>query len=240
MTYSYDDPFESAANAQLPPMEVWGQVIVNAWFCVLAKGTGAVPFDPATHKLEERRTQIEMQILPVSEMRLQFSPNRKMLVESREWVQIVLKSLKELGIENPRELQNRWVHIEQTPVGRTYTDKNGQSKEATTFKFLELFDSEEACRASYLASRGNGSGAAHTEPQAVAAPQPAVQAPSDKERETALQFLKVLVKNSGGDEQALAKSIGGIAAVNKYFTMSSPETLTLINEQRAAQYAAAH
>jgi len=239
MTYSYDDPFESAANAQLPPMEVWGQVVVDAWFCVLQKGSGAVPFDPATHKLEERRTQIEMQVLPVPEMRLQFSPNRKMLVESREWVNIVLKSLKELGIENPRELQNKWAHIEQTPVGRTYKGKDGQDKEATTFRFLELFESEDACRASYLASRGNGGGVVHTEPQATA-PQQMIQSPTDKERQTAYEFLKVLVKNTNGDEAALAKAINGMAAVNRFYTMTSPETLTLLNEQRAAQYAAAH
>lgn len=144
-----DDPFASASSATLRPRETYGQVDIDAWYCALVKGQGKVPYDPVTHKDMNRCTAIDLTVSPLAEMNLQFSITRSMIAESREWAGITWKSVKALGITSARELKDRWAKVVLVPTGRTYRNSAGEEKEATTLKFLALYESEDACRQAF-------------------------------------------------------------------------------------------
>jgi len=230
------DPWESANEAKPPQFsnEVWGQVKAQSWYCVLEKGTGKVEFNPDLHSPDQRRTAINITICPLIEMGLTFDLSRTMIAESHEWASIVLPSIRDLGL-HPRALNGQWVKAANitltdrkgTPV--TYTDSNGVEKERKTIKFLKLFTSEDECRADYLASSGK---------QAPARTQHEEKPDSnngDKERQTALTFLRVFVQNACRGQsdidvirKLLASQLATQPLITKYFTVDSPETVELI------------
>ena len=51
---------------------------------------------------------------------------------------------------------------------------------------------------------------------------------SNAERETALQFVGALVRQSGGDKSKLASLIMQMPLISKYFTVDSPEVADLL------------
>ncbi len=235
-SYVGNDPFEAAANATLEPRAYYGQMHVLAGFCVLQKGVGRVPFDPTQHRSENRCTEIKLELTGLPEHQLQRPLLRELIAESREWAGVVLPSLKKLGVSNPREVNGRFVCVKFVPTGRTYVDANtNETREATTFKFEALYADEAACRLAYQAhygspnsANGQGAPAQPTGDPAVppsSAPTPAANNP---ERSTALGFLAVLVKQSGGDRAALAQRIAAMPLLAKYFTVDSLETQTLL------------
>jgi len=243
VTQVINDPFEAASNAAPLPKAYYGQVEVDAWFCVLVKGQGRVPFDPQQHGIDQRRTAIDMAIIPVAASNLQYPLERKMLAESKEWRNIVWPSLKALGFNSLKEVNGAWVKVELVGTGRKYVNSAGEEKEATTFKFLAVYESEEACEAAYMGMGEAEEAEAEAEPAAEAAPAPA-EAPqgnpqSNPERETALQFARVLVQQAlkahPGDLEAAkrhaAQQIATMPVVSKYFTVESPEIQALFAQQ---------
>jgi hypothetical protein len=230
------DPWESANEAKPPQFsnEVWGQVEARSWYCVLEKGTGKVEFNPDLHSPDQRRTAIEIIVHPLPDMGLKFDITRSMIAESHEWASIVLPSIRDMGI-NPRALNGQWVKVanvaltDRRGVPVTYTDSNGIEKERKTIKFLNLFWNEAECRADYLASSGKQ-------------PAPSIQHEEktdsnsgDKERQTALAFLRVFVQNTcrgQSDPDAIRKLLASQLAdhpmISKHFTVDSPETIELI------------
>lgn len=232
------DPWESAENAKEPQFsnEIWGQVEAKSWFCVLEKGVGKVAFDPQVHSPDQRRTAIDIIIHPLADMGLNFDLARNMIAESREWAGIVLPSIRDMGI-SPKQLNGAWVKVQTVPLTDkagnpvTYTDSNGVVKEKTAIKFLKLFANEEACRADYLENSGktaqgdpvkNGNGNGNSD---------------NKERQTALAFLKAYVQNACRGQHdldavraTLATKIAEQPLIGKYFTIDSPETVALITE----------
>jgi len=230
------DPWESANEAKAPQFsnEIWGQVEARSWYCVLEKGTGKVEFNPDLHSPDQRRTAIEIIVHPLPDMGLTFDVTRSMIAESHEWASIVLPSIRDLGL-HPRALNGVWVKAANAtltdrkgaPV--TYTDSNGIEKERRTIKFLKLFSDEAECRADYLASSGK---------HATASTQHEEKPDSnsgDKERQTALAFLKVFVQNTCRGQsdidvirKMLASQLTTQPLISKYFTVDSPETIELI------------
>ena len=224
-----NDPYDSASTAQVKPAEYFGQAQVDVWYCVLVKGTGKVPFDAQAHKVEDRRTAVDVLIQPLSDHNLQYVLERKMIAESKEWAGTVWGSLKALGMKSLRELNEKWVKVAMVPNG-SYTDATGNVKQKTTFKFLALYESEEQCRNAYLAgspAKQNG----HTQPDPTAVQQTASN--SGKEREVALKFLPAIVNKNAGDLDALAKALASAPLVQKYFTIDSAEVLELLAKQAA-------
>lgn len=235
MTYPHPepDPFDSADSATIEPRTYYGQVDVDAWFCALVKGQGKVPYDAQVH--ERRSTAVKLTVAPIADMKLSFALEREMIAESREWAAIVLPSIKALGLASIRDLDGKWVAMQQVPSGRKYRNKSGEEKEATTFKFLAVYDSEAACIAAFRAAR-NGT------PPADALPEDEIPfmgdgngnghngqpAPDSPERQTALAFLKVLVQQHGGNRDALATAIASMPMIAKHFTIDSPETQALL------------
>lgn len=147
-----NDPWDVASEATLQPRSYFGQIQVDTWFCALVKGVGKEPFDPAKHK--QRATAVDISLLPIAEQNISFELKRETIAESPEWVRIIWQSLKDLGMTSLRDAHGKWAKMQQVPSGRKYRDKNGEEKEATTFRFLAIYPDEAACRAAYLADAG--------------------------------------------------------------------------------------
>lgn len=233
----YFDPWDSAENAKEPVFSnvIWGQCEASSWFCVLEKGIGKMEFDPQQHSPDQKRTAIDIIIHPLPEMNLMFDLTRNMIAESREWAGVVLPSIRELEI-SPKQLNGSWVKVQTVPLTDhlgntiTYTDKNGTVKEKTTIKFLKIFKDQNECLADYIAESskpvidgGNG--------------KPSNGNGGDKERQTALKFLRVFVQNECKNtydiaqiRAALATKIASQPLINKFFTIDSPEVDELIAE----------
>ncbi len=246
MTYPHpNDPFDVADNPPPPPPPVfYGQVQMDVWFCKLVKGQGKVPFNPNTDRIEERRTAVKVMLLPLPEQNVTFDVSREYVAEFGPWPKITLPSIKNLGL-SARELDGRWVKLEQVPEGRTYVNQNGETKESTTFKFLAVYPDEAACRTAYLQDSISGPEPAPATNQAVtpvtppAAPvQPPNNNSSNKERETALKFLELAVKQANGDPVVAAEKIQAWPLVVKYFPPDSPETLKVISDFAFDQFVA--
>jgi len=94
-----------------------------------------------------------------------YAKTYKMQARSRkrpDWRNIVLPSLKALGISDPpSQLHRHWIHFEAAPTGDTFISKTtGEQVERTAPKFLQVFDSKEACDAAaeaFWSERRNGS-----------------------------------------------------------------------------------
>lgn len=225
------DPWESAANAVVPPRTYFGQVSLDVWFCVLEKGIGRTPFDPGMHKPEQKRTAITIEVQPLASSNLEFAVRRELIAESREWAGIVLPSIKALGL-NPKDVNGKFVQCELTETGRKYTNASGEEKTATTIKFLAAFDSEAACeQAAGAATRASEQAQAAA---AAAQPAPAAAAPvnggngSNREQETAAKFLPALWRQAAGDVTRFSELIAGNPLTSRYFSINSPEVLALV------------
>jgi len=219
MTYTGNDPLEAAGQASFAPRPYFGQVMVSSRFVVLVKGTGKVDFDPTANKISDRRTEIKVELLPLPEHEARFPLNRDMLAESNEWIKITLASLRDLGVE-PRNLNDRWCSVILAPTGRSYQDKNGNQKEASTFKFLAFYADEDACRKAYEDENGKAD-------EAGAQP----QAQSNPARETAAKFLAAVWKQCNGDLGLLEQKINTMPVLKQHFVIDSPEVMALLEEK---------
>lgn len=229
------DPFDSASNPTLPAFELWGMVEINAWACALVKGQGKVPFN-AQDPNHKRFTAIDVFIQPLPELNITNTKTCEghMLGESKEWASITLASIKALGIDNVREINGKYARVTKVPNGRTYTNKDGETKDELTFKFVTLFEDEKKCRAAYFASNGNGHATSTPTPTYNEITAPVVDA-AEQERLTALPFLNVIVPNASKGKKTLDEAKPAVAAliaqypiVSKHFTVDSPEVFDLM------------
>jgi hypothetical protein len=233
------NPWDVAMDPPKPVYENYGQMSVNAWFCALVKGQGKLPWDPNsldpnTGTPPRRYTAIDMSLNVLSEQPLNHV-ERTMLAEFGEWPELVLPSLKAIGITSLQALNGQWVRCEMVPTGRKYTNQNGDERDATTFKFL-VYASEAECRAAWQGAKGgNGSSPA---PQQSTTTANNGNGNGAQERDTALKFLKPYVQNAcnqaSGDlvkaQQVLAPMLAGQKLLAKYFTVDSPEVMQLLAE----------
>lgn len=234
-----NDPFDSAENPSVRQPAYWGKVELDMFFAVLEKGVGKVPFDAQQHSLDKRVTAIDIKVFPIVEQNVTFDVSRGMIAESKEWAGTVLPSIKALGL-TVRDLNGKWVKVEQVPTGSTYINKNGDTKDRTTFKFTKLFKDENEATADYLAGGGSAAPTDTQYQQPVTQVKPDGSPVDNKQRETALKFLAVVVENQARGKTDLAAiqaavgvAIAGMPLVNKFFTADSPETLNLIAEKMA-------
>ncbi len=217
------DPLDAASNATLAPRSYYGQIEIDAWFCVLERGKGKIVYDPQQHSPDQRRTAIKIALLPLPEQNVQFALEREMIAESREWAGIVLPSLKALGVNNVREANGKWAKMQQVPSGRKYRNAKGQEKEATTFRFLALYPDKAACRAAYMADRGQ---APEQEP---AAPAPD-NGDGDKARklDVAKPFIAAFAKACGYDLERTKAACRTQRIIADAIDVESPEFAALV------------
>ncbi len=236
MTEKTNDPWAAAKDAEPRQPIYWGNLVADAYFVILEKGIGRLPFDPEIHPPGRRCTAVDLSLLCITEQNMQTPIERQVIAESGEWTKFIKPSILELGFE-PQELNGRFVKVKMVPTGRKYTNSNGEEREASTFKFLEVFADENECIADYLSGEVEEP---EEETELATQPAPAAQPQAGNgnengEKETALQFLKVLVDsavNGQTDLKVVQKTLAGsletTPLVAKYFTVDSPETMELI------------
>lgn len=229
-TVPQDDPYASAMDATWESNpHVFGEVSTNVWHCVLERGTGKVQYDQLQHDPDARRTAIEITITPLNP---NFNPvNREMIAESREWATIVKPSLVALDTDL-RGVTGRFVQAQLVPTGRTY-ESGGETRQATTVKFLKVFASEDECRAAFEARRGPRSGGQAAQPAATAPAPASPPAAGQVNQEAALKFVPALVRASGGDPvklEALLKA----NALTSWLTIDHPAVLAEIEKAAGA------
>lgn len=223
-TQTIIDPMEELDKPYTPPaFEIWGKVDLNAWFAALVKGVGKEVFDPAKHK--SRVTAVDITITPINEQDAQVL-TRNLIRESREWG-LVQNSLQACGCPKAADINGRFVHVQFENTGETYTNGNGETKNKTYIKFLQIFPDEATCTTDYRSFHGAPITTNQVQPDGAPA--------NNKERETALKFAQVIVNNNARGQTDLATiqgkvttAIASMAVVNKYFTADSPEILDMI------------
>jgi hypothetical protein len=215
-----DDPWARADTATWDPtFTVFGQAQIEVWTCALVKGAGKVPYDPALHG-DNCYTAVQLAVLPVVPGRE--TTERDLIAESREWTQIVNPSIKALGL-NAKQLHGQYVEAQLVPSGRKFTNAAGETRDATTFKFLRVFADDQACYVAAQTRRtpstssatvGLANGAALTP---LTPDRPLLEdtpgdphgatAASAVEAQTAAKFLAPIVAASKGDVDRLATLI---------------------------------
>jgi len=212
-----------------PPFEVFGQVQMNVFFAALVKGVGKVPFEEGNPMHKSRVTAIEMNIVPLAESNSEVV-TRSMIRESKEW-SLVAGSFATCGMPKASDLNGRWVRVQFEPTGDTYVNGQGETKNKTYLKFMEVYANEAACKAAYLSAHANG-GNGQAASQGVAAPA------ANPAREAALKFLAVIVENacrgqsdSNVIHNTIALNLANMPQVAQFFTVDSPETQALIAEK---------
>lgn len=219
-TPNLEDPMDAAMEADYDPTRTYfGQVAIDTHFCVLQRGTGKVVFDPAIHKMQDRRTAIGIDLYTLGDGRREsFALQRSLIAESKEWGQIVKPSLRALGIDL-RTLHNRYAQVQMVPCGKWV--KDGEEKVLTTFKFIAVYNTEAECRAAADAFFGVAPGQSDE-------PASAASSPDDPEKETARRFLEPLWKSCNGDADRFYGLIKSNPLLDKHFHSGSVEVVSLV------------
>jgi len=229
------DPFASASDPTVQTYDLFGMVEISAWACALVKGTGKVPFD-AQNPAHKRFTAIDVFVQPLPEIDVKYPKTceEHWVAEFPEWAKITLPSIKATGFDNVREINGKYARVARVPSGKKYEKKDkatgqptGEMADETTFKFVEFFADEAACRAAYIAAGG----------QATNSTPAPVMDPNEAEKATNYAFLKVIVTNAARGKSTVAEAQEAIKlvlpqypTVAKYYTEDSQETLDLIVE----------
>lgn len=195
------DAFDAATNAQVRTFDLFGMVEISAWACHLEKGAGKIPFDPGnpSHK---RMTAIDVFIQPLPEIDVKYPKSLECnwLAEYNTWAKITLPSIKdafqkstgqELG--SVKQINGMYARVARVDsLDKKYPKKDNAGNltdemvTPKTFKFVEFYADEDACRAAYVAAGGQAMGAS----SAVAPSQ------EQSDKNAAMAFLPVIVKNA--------------------------------------------
>jgi len=221
-----NDVWDTANEVQLGPKVYFGQVFTDAFFVHIAKGEPKVPFDAAQHKPETKFTQIKIDGVCTRANGSTYDISREIIAEfGREWAGIVLPSLKVCGV-HPRDLNERWARWEMVSTGRKYTNSAGEEREASTFKFLEFFDSEDACRA---AEKAHYSRPVEDEEDApLPMPEENTNVNGNAERANLAKFLPLLWTQAAGDVVKFGELLQANPILAAQFDLNSPEVQAVI------------
>jgi len=224
------DLWNEVNNPPEKTFDLFGQLVdLNIFKGAYQSGTrGAVPYDPQVH--QKAQTIVRFYIQPLPEINVTYT--NQLTYESvvwGDWGKITFPSIKALGIADAREINNKWFRFARVPNGKTYPKSDGTTGEEKTWKIVEVYTSEDECRAAYIKDGGKSNG--HNTPVQVASNG------ENTEKATAYQFLKVIVANAarGKETFAQAQEAVGLAlqqypAVSKFYLANSPETGMLITE----------
>jgi hypothetical protein len=238
------DIFDQADNAEetKPEYSTWGQVGMELYEAVWQKGQSAPErFDASIHDAASRFIRGEIVIIPIDEMNARFSAEWKGNVtgwNNKEWVSIVLPSVKALGI-SARDLNNKWVKVTRKPGGRFYTKKDtGEKKELNDFLFSKIFASQDECIADYLEEKAGSPASPLSDADFPAVPDAQPAPPTTGPgNDILLKFARALVTSAAKDTKDLTAVTEKVKTqldanpmmAGKY-TVDSPEILTMIIE----------
>jgi len=208
--------------------DVYGQIELDIWFCVLKKGVGKEVYDPDMHRPNERRTAININIADIGGNNYK----REFIAEiGRDgWAGVTLPSLKALGITDLAQINNAYVHAEMVKFD-TYKKQDGTEGVKTAPKILAIYKTVDECA---VAAQG---GATQADWMTGAAPAAngsngGAAPANDAEKQVALSFLPAIVKGcvrgNGIDMPALDAALKSNPILAKYFTLGSAEVMTAI------------
>ncbi len=218
------DPMDAATNAGESAGILYGKLDVSAQFVALAKGMKKHTFIDGQDNVDDRRTEVHIVCNLIDALIRSGAKGfveRLVIAESAEWSRGVWASARALGVSHARELHGKWCKCQMVPSGRKWMTSAGEEVTGTTFKFLALYANETECLAHFAKDRPTGD-----EESEISSAFGANG--SDKERDTALQFLPPLIKAANGDMQMLATAIASMPLISKYFTVDSPEVQELL------------
>ena len=232
------DPFAAASNPDVatPNYDLFGLIELNAYGCALIKGQGKTPWEaltPEQQAANKRVTAIQMYVQPLPEIDVKYPKQWECdwIAEYQTWASVTLPSIKAQGFENVRDINGKWARIARVDSKDKPYDKKdangnltGEKAIKKTFKIIEIYDTEDACREAYIANGGKSAEAA--------AP---VAYPADAEKTAALAFLKVIVTNatkgktmSDNWKGAINTALTRYPTVAKFFNADSPEVMDMI------------
>jgi hypothetical protein len=227
-----NDPFEAATKAGEGRNTYYGKAEVTAGFVTLKKGVGKQAFNDQLDDIRERRTEVKIVVNPIDAMGLTILLQRDLIAESAEWSRYTWASLRDkCNLKNVRELNGKWCKLTLQATGETYTTKRGETQERKAFVFEAIYQTAQEATAAYEADGGMiNTARAQDDPAMAVDMGHGAGSNGNAERETALQFLKVLVKQAGGDKDKLAASIARFPITSQYFTTDSPEVVNMMAE----------
>lgn len=230
------DIWDRANEATLGPKFYFGQVFTLGDDVYISKGEPKRLFDSNRDPVEKRYTQIKIDGQCTRANGSTYEISREIICEfGREWAGIILPSLKICGV-HPRDLDQKWAKWEMVETGQSFVATQGASAgetiKKTTFKFLEIYPDEAACRA---AEKAHYSRAADDEDEPLPMPEDGNEAPksnggngSDAQRQVAAKFLPALLAQAQGDLTQFSVLLAGNPLTSKYFDLNSPEVLELV------------
>lgn len=225
-----NDPYDVAmATEENVSRQYFGCMTVDTWFCVLEKGVGKRPFDPAIDTVGSRKTAIQMFLRPVTIARFTDVIQRDMIAEfGKDWLRITRPSMAALGLDL-YTIHNAWVEVEMVQTG-TYTNKAGEEKPLTAFKIIRVFPNETAANTAYAAYYNGGGQAAATPAAGSYQPDgtPTNGGNGNAQRAVAAKFLPALWKIAGGDIDKFITGIAKNPVTSRYFDIDSPEVVAVI------------
>lgn len=234
------DAFDAATNAQVRTFDLFGKVEISAWACHLEKGQGKIPFDK-NNPSHKRMTAIDVFIQPLPEIDVKYPKSLECnwLAEYNTWTRITKPSIFEAferfsghEIITVKEINGLYARVARVDsLDKKYEKKDsngnptGEMVTPKTFKFVEFYADENACRAAYVAAGGQAMGAS----SAVAPSQ------EQSDKNAAMAFLPVIVKNALNGKgltinddwkAAVNTALAQYPMVVKHFNAESPEVAT--------------
>lgn len=236
MTEDTFDPFDAATNPPERTFDLFGKVEISAWACALDHGK--VAYDP-TNPNHKRLTEVDIFIQALPEITVKYPKQWEghYIAEFPTWASVVLPSIKSAGYANVREINNLYARVALVPSkDKPFPRKDAAGNPTTEMitpkcmKFVQFFATEDECRAAAIAAHA-------FDPDKANVPQPVPATdPTDAQKNTALQFLKVIVQNgsTGKKLEDARRAVSDLLTtqyhdtVGKYFTVDSPETVALM------------
>lgn len=239
---SLNDRLNSMMDAKEAPKQYtyFGEVAgLDAIDYCLMKGQPRRLWDSRSDPPETRRTELTIIIVQLEAGR--FDIEARCLDNSAEWLKHTLPSLKKLSV-HLGTLKGRYVQVKRVGTGRTYQNKNGETKEATALEFIEVYPDRATCEAAYHAwkaqfgeanaTNGNGNGASAAPNTAGVQPEPLPAAPASVPQIPAAQawsFIEMAWK-ANPDLAALRSFISSSPAIATHYPPDHPHLLKLTNE----------
>ena len=224
------DVWNDAAEATTGPKRYFGQLLTEAYYAHIKKGSPKEQFDPGQHNEANKYVVVKIGSITTLDDGRTFDINREYICPKtgsslgKEWAQIVNPSLKKLGI-HPRTLADKWACWEMVPTGRTWiSNRTNEQVEGTAHKFLEFYPDEDTCRAEEAAFY-NRSDEPVVDPLDETHPMP--EEDTDKQRAAMAQFLPMIWTQTK-EADAFYKAIAGNPMVAKFFDSNSPEVKALV------------
>lgn len=217
---SYDDSIDDLMTvgkfADGPKSNFVEIALVDVWDCVLEKGRGKVPFDPAAHPAERRCVAISMTLIGTRKDGSTYEIKQDDISSGIKFSE-TLPSLKALGVSGRAALAalaGQYAQVERVDTRETYAAKKasadgkiqvGDPIRVQSIRFLALFPDQEACRQAELAFYAPRGGQAAGDGRNV--PESLPPEPDEAARAMLLKSLPMLWQALGENVPAFVATI---------------------------------